>query len=494
MPVEQIVIQRADFLKDVQKIAQAKSYPMSPEAFEKLADEYMADAERREDECGVYVEHVLSEAKAIYRILRDDDVTLIHAVLEAINARIKDLSSPGREIYPLHIVLMVMFLARCRNLKTSSAIADFYNGYNLILQLLFPGMPSPSNFISEETIQNVRALVSEKESKRVFKELFGVIHLVTANLAALNNGKHKDGHDSLRKTIAGDGQEMNGALAKDSKSSSKKDAIVVSVYDCAASTALEGNNTEESKQELDAFIDMAQTMDLSGMLVMCDDFKSTAVVTDCVTERGGYYLMPLKITDGDKELRSHIEAIFNEQHKKTIKIKDSFKDNGRTDKLTFEILPAEEYLDPKINNPYKGVKTLVKYTDDSELSYTQTRYYIASIPFESGKDSLTLRQVRVTILDQWFIESFHDVLFTSKMEKDSLQECLSDTMSLEASMNRVALNIINAERDRMSIARGKKTPISFNETMRRLSQWPLDKIFTIVFDTYMGKDPQYIQD
>ena len=494
MPVQQIVIQRADLLKDVQKIAQAKSYPMSPETFEKLADEYMADEQRREDECGVYVEGVLYKAKTIYSMLCNDDVTLIHAVLEAINARIKDLSSPGREIYPLHIVLMVMFLARCRNLKTSSEIADFYNGYNLILQLLLPGMPSPSNFISEATIQNVRTLVSEKESKRIFKELFGVIHLVVSNLAALNNGKYKDGHDSLCKTIAGDGQEVNGALAKGSKSISKKDAIVVSVCDCAASTALDGNNTEESKQELDAFIDMAQTMDLSGMLVMCDDFKSTAVVTDCVTERGGYYLMPLKITDGDKELRSHIEAIFNEQHKRTVKIKDTFKDNGRTDKLTFEILPAEEYLDPNIDNPYKGVKTLVKYTDDSELSYTQTRYYIASIPFEAGKDSLTLRQVRLTILDEWFIDSFHDVLFTSKMEKDSLQESLSDAMSLEASMNRTALNIINAERDRMSIARGKKTPISFNETMRRMVDFPLDILFTTVFCKYMGKDPQYIQD
>ena len=43
---------------------------------------------------------------------------------------------------------------------------------------------------------------------------------------------------------------------------------------------------------------------------MCDALNSTAKVTNCVTERGGYYLMPLTNNGGNKELRSRIEAIF----------------------------------------------------------------------------------------------------------------------------------------------------------------------------------------
>ena len=58
---------------------------MTPEAFEMLADEYMADAQRREDECGIEVERVLDEAKATYQRLRNDDMHLIYAVLEAIS-------------------------------------------------------------------------------------------------------------------------------------------------------------------------------------------------------------------------------------------------------------------------------------------------------------------------------------------------------------------------------------------------------------------------
>lgn len=491
MQVQQKVIQYADLFKEVHNIVKSRSCTMTPEAFEMLADEYMADAARREKECGVFPLRVLRDARATYQSLCNDDIVLIHAVLEAISSRIQDLRSPGRVIYPMHIVLMVMLMARCRNLKTSAEIANFYNGYNLELQLLLPGMPSPSNFISEATIKNVRSLVSEKESNRIFKELFGAIHLVTDELVTFNDAKYKDGREGLHKTVAFDGQEMKSSFVKGSKSRNKKGAIVVTVFDCSSRTAIDFKNTAAKNRERDAFIQMAQTIDLRGVVVMCDALNSTAKVTNCVTERGGYYLMPLKKNGGNKELRNHIEAIFNREHKKTIKKTDAFKDHGRIEELSFEILPAEEYIDTRIKNPHKNIRTLVKYTKTTDLGSTEIRYYISSIPFEAGKDGLTIRQVRASILDYWFIESYHNVLDTSKLAQDRFQGCVPETLSLEASLNKIALNIITAERNRMSIERGKKTPISFDETMRRMVDFPLDFLFTTIFCTYMAKDPQY---
>lgn len=46
MQVQQKVIQYADLFKEVHNIVQSRSYTMTPEAFEMLADEYMADAAR----------------------------------------------------------------------------------------------------------------------------------------------------------------------------------------------------------------------------------------------------------------------------------------------------------------------------------------------------------------------------------------------------------------------------------------------------------------
>ena len=86
------------------------------------------------------------------------------------------------------------------------------------------------------------------------------------------------------------------------------------------------------------------------------------------------------------------------------------------------------------------------------------------------------------------------MLDTSRLAQDRFQGCVAETLSLEASLKKIALNIITAERNRMSIERGKKTPISFDETMRRMVDCPLDFLFTTIFCTYMAKDPQYILD
>lgn len=97
MRVQQKVMQCADLFKEVHQIVHSRTYSMSPEAFDMLADEYMADATRRQKECGIFPINVLDAARAIYQRLCNDDIVIIHAVLEAISSRIQDLRSPGRE-------------------------------------------------------------------------------------------------------------------------------------------------------------------------------------------------------------------------------------------------------------------------------------------------------------------------------------------------------------------------------------------------------------
>ena len=50
-------------------------------------------------------------------------------------------------------------------------------------------------------------------------------------------------------------------------------------------------------------------------VVMSDALNTSVEVTDLITEKGAFYLMPVKAYRGNKELRSHIEGIFNREHK-----------------------------------------------------------------------------------------------------------------------------------------------------------------------------------
>ena len=90
-----------------------------------------------------------------------------------------------------------------------------------------------------------------------------------------------------------------------------------------------------------------------------------------------YYLLPISDTNGNKELHSHIEGIFNREHKKTVRYSETEheaealkqssskgkKANHRRKEFTdIELLPAKPYLDERIHNPHEGVTALVKKT------------------------------------------------------------------------------------------------------------------------------------
>lgn len=175
------VLRFAAILKDG-GIPRSKVCPISTEAFASLSEEFLHRARRRKEECGVDAQLVLAEARAIYKRLKTYDLSSIHALLETVNSRIKDVRSPGRVVYPVHIVHivhMVIMIARCLNLKSATEIAAFYNGYNLILQLLIPGMPSPCNFISESTIKLIRNLSPQRDAEQLYEQMYPSIKTIT---------------------------------------------------------------------------------------------------------------------------------------------------------------------------------------------------------------------------------------------------------------------------------------------------------------------------
>ena len=120
---------------------------------------------------------------------------------------------------------------------------------------------------------------------------------------------------------------------------------------------------------------------------MSDALNSSGIVTDAILKAGADYLMPIK-QNGNKELCSHMEGIFNRNSKQSLKTSSVYKDHGRIDEYYYEALSGE-LIDTRIKNSHKSLNTLVKYTHvstpvingNTKDCTSSVRYYVSSLPF-----------------------------------------------------------------------------------------------------------------
>ena len=107
-----------------------------------------------------------------------------------------------------------MLLVRMRGCHSASEIANFYNQQNIVLQLLIPGMLSPEHKISANTINNIRALISEYEIENFFMEFWGLMSLALESLITFNDEKYKENREGTMETYSFDVQEMRASFKR----------------------------------------------------------------------------------------------------------------------------------------------------------------------------------------------------------------------------------------------------------------------------------------
>ena len=205
---------------------------------------------------------------------------------------------------------------------------------------------------------------------------------------------------------------------------------------------------------------------------MCDKLNTTADVSSKINKVQAYYLLPMSDTDGNKELHSHIEGIFNREHKKAVRyseteleaeaLKTSLSkgkkaNHGRKEFTDIELLHAKPYLDDRIHNPHKDVtalvkktKTTVKVLNKEEISKTvKGTYYISSIPFD---ENYTIKQVRACFQDYWQIEKIHYVLDDETLfNQDNVHACNKNTIYNTVVLNKISYPILSYIRQLLSI-------------------------------------------
>ena len=172
------------------------------------------------------------------------------------------------------------------------------------------------------------------------------------------------------------------------------------------------------------------------------------------------------------------------------------RDHGRYDSTKIEILPAEPYLDPRINIKHKNVRTLIKYikcsryyVNDEQIKETEdVTYYISSLAYA---EEYTLQQVVASIEDYWQIETSHAVLDSPLLfHQDALQACLPTTIKNVAAFNKIGTAVLSYIRQRMSIKEGKKKPYSFKLIKSRCQNMGLESLLIYLYDYWFDRVEQ----
>ncbi|WP_303963018.1 ISAs1 family transposase [Succinatimonas hippei] len=331
----------------------------------------------------VHFEFKLKEAKAIYDALAGEVTAAISCCLKDIRDALTDKRSEIKIIYPLDVMVTVILLARlCGNL-TAAEVVNFYRARNLELQYLISGMPRPRYRLSESTVNCVMRMFSPEEINLLLGNYFSAVKTALSEMIKAREQRERPAL-AAKDTISFDGQEIVSSYRKGENSRRKKGAVGVSVY----------NSTKNN--EAAAFLSLLPNLDIRGTIVMSDALNSLSEVSAAILRHGADYLFCIKDYGGNKELRGHIEAIFNREYAKKEKSAAISrylceKGHGRIDETLLETLPAS-LIDERIENPHQGINTIVKYTKtrtyltNGKINKitTSSRYYVCSLVFSAN--------------------------------------------------------------------------------------------------------------
>lgn len=417
-----------------------------------------------------------------YEYLNTANNTFIDAVLQCMKDIRDSVVDPRKRtsiIYPCDVMMIIIILAKLNGMNIATEIASYYRLHNEELQDLIPGMPDEKYKLSASTINNFIGMIDPKIIEKFFRIFFGKVRTTLDNLITTNNQRERPDFAS-KNTISFDGQEITNSFRRGESSRRKKGAISVTTFNSTTKTALAYKTVAKKNQETEAFLSMIPNLEVRGSVIMCDALNSRKNVSKMILDCGADYLLSLKNNGGNKELRNHIEAIFNrEEAVKQEEIINASpyvqKDHGRIDTTLISILPAK-FLDPRIKNPHDKAGSIVKYTKISckiingnqVESTTTTRYYLSSL--EATKENA--EQIKYSILDYWFIESHHGILDNPNvLNQDSTQSCRESFLSNTVGLNKITYNILSWIKKDLE-SKGKKK-YSYRLIQSELSMQPV---------------------
>lgn len=443
------------------------------EHIEALIEEYKQINQDLSSHEKIFLKHRIACIREILDEYRREgvDILIRHCICAA-RAQFTDTRNSMLVKYPLDALIIVIILAKMCGYIIARDIVDFYRTHQLELKLLIPGLPQAKYRLSASTVNTVISLINPEQLKEFLVEYFSNVRVRIEEQIQYQKGDVHDKGIEVRDTQAFDGQELKASYQKGSDNRRLKGQHIVTLYNSTKRAVVDYQGTDKKNNERTSVLSMFTNTSISGKVVMSDALNSSGIVTDAILKAGADYLMPIK-QNGNKELCSHMEGIFNRNSKQSLKTSSVYKDHGRIDEYYYEALSGE-LIDTRIKNSHKSLNTLVKYTHvstpvingNTKDCTSSVRYYVSSLPFADD----VLNQIKASIEDYWYIETHHGILDNPKVfNQDAVESYNSSFLKNEAGFNKISLNILSYVRQIMSKELKVKRPISYDETMGRLN-------------------------
>lgn len=381
-----------------------------------------------------------------------------------------------RGFYSLQFLVFVIMFAKHRGCNSAAEIVSFYREHYLEFFIMAPDVPPFRYSLSETTVKTAIAGLKADMLKEFFSEFF----------SPLMEKLFPSPDPTVKDTYAFDGQAMNSTFREGEMNRRCKGGNVTSVYCCNRKQDMGYEISSKKNQERKDVLKIFARTYIRDTVVMCDALNTQQAVTNAIIEAHADYLMPIG-QNGNKELLEHISAIFWRQRNDVLSYVSPQvqKAHGRIETVHIDILPADDYIDTRIENQHKNLNTIVKYVVErvyvikgkSIKDTAEERYYISSLKYDREGDS-TLKQVVSSILSYWQIETHHAVLDDPRIfNQDGLQACNPNTISNTAGFNKISHTMLSWFREEFSKQTGKKTPITFKATMEKLDD--IDLIYSM---------------
>lgn len=106
----------------------------------------------------------------------------------------KFVDKRSEHIYPIDVIAVVIILAKLLGRNTANEIALFYKEFNLELQFLIPGMPSPRHKLSPTTVNTVMLIMTLEDIQHLMETYFGGVAVKLAALCECDMQRKRSEH------------------------------------------------------------------------------------------------------------------------------------------------------------------------------------------------------------------------------------------------------------------------------------------------------------